>query len=103
MGFRPQDTSTLIDLNKEVFAEMGAHLQLGVKSCPRRKCPELNSRASTKISQPDSSRQMKALTPSTQGDVDPVEVRGTPVERYRPPVTLTREDRHSDLGASSRS
>ena len=91
IGFRP-DTSTLIDLDKEVFAEMGAHLDSAFKALrdgnAESLIPGLDQDESTRLIE-----ALKALTPSTQGDVDRVEIGGTLVERYRPPVTMTREDR----------
>jgi len=94
IGLRPPDASTLIDLDKEVFAEMGAHLDSAFKALRDgnvgSSIPGLDQDQSTRLIE-----ALKALTPSTQGDVDRVEIGGALVERYRPPVTLTREDRRA--------
>ena len=71
---------------------MGAHLDSAFKALrdgnAESLIPGLDQDESTRLIE-----ALKALTPSTQGDVDRVEIGGTLVERYRPPVTMTREDR----------
>ena len=65
---------------------MGAHLDSAFKALRdgNADCliPGLDQDQSTRLIE-----ALKALTPSTQGDVDRVEIGGTLVERYRPPVT----------------